>query len=630
MLTSWTVGNFKSIGEELILPLSPITALVGANSSGKSSIIQSILLIKQTLEYATSDRPIALNGPLLKLGTFDDVRHVRSEGQGVRIGWQYDESYLPSTSALFLKSRPGTPRLWRDLISEIKCTTEFGLGLSSSSELSTLQPALISTSFTAVSQATESEAAAAHLEISRLPGPPSPLPSPTLIPPPSIAARPQQAQRFGVTDIDIETRAALLEDHPKGEVEGAIVRHFLPLTVGVRFDSSLRRATQIADSICSLRKSLRFQREFANLPAPESLLLLLREWVKVNQEFLRQYQFFREEETFSEPQTIGKVLEALMDLQRRSRSRSLSFPSLQELQPKIVDALTAGAAEETDVEFERPRLIYEAGIQTREYFENYVRYLGPLRDEPKPLYPLEALGKPTDVGYRGEHTDAVLHLNQFRPITYLSSDRFSDKSIEMSPVAKEDTLREALVDWLSYMGVIDGIVTDDRGKIGHELQVRTPGVTKFHDLTNVGVGVSQVLPIILMALLAPTGSLLIFEQPELHLHPRVQTRLADFFISLAMSGKQCLLETHSEYLIHRLRRRIAEAPGDQLTSISKLYFVERSGDTTHCKPVDITKYGAILDWPSEFFDQSQLEAENILAAASSKRARERQDRDSDR
>jgi AAA15 family ATPase/GTPase len=66
MLTSWTVENFKSIGKEIVLPLSPITALVGANSSGKSSIIQSILLIKQTLQYATADRPIALNGPLAR------------------------------------------------------------------------------------------------------------------------------------------------------------------------------------------------------------------------------------------------------------------------------------------------------------------------------------------------------------------------------------------------------------------------------------------------------------------------------------------------------------------------------------------------------------------------------------
>jgi predicted ATPase len=126
-----------------------------------------------------------------------------------------------------------------------------------------------------------------------------------------------------------------------------------------------------------------------------------------------------------------------------------------------------------------------------------------------------------------------------------------------------------------------------------------------------------------MALLAPPGSVLIFEQPELHLHPRVQARLADFFVAIALSGKQCLLETHSEYLIHRLRRRIAEAPGDELEKLCKLYFVERNQGLTTCRPVEISRFGAIADWPKDFFDQAQEEVESIIEAASTKRAAER-------
>jgi hypothetical protein len=68
-----------------------------------------------------------------------------------------------------------------------------------------------------------------------------------------------------------------------------------------------------------------------------------------------------------------------------------------------------------------------------------------------------------------------------------------------------------------------------------------------------------------------------------------------------------------------LRRRIAEAPGDSLVGITKLYFVERDGGLTSCRAVDITKYGAIIEWPVDFFDQAQVESEGILAAASSKR-----------
>jgi predicted ATPase len=169
--------------------------------------------------------------------------------------------------------------------------------------------------------------------------------------------------------------------------------------------------------------------------------------------------------------------------------------------------------------------------------------------------------------------------------------------------------------------VASEVATSEFGKFGHQLTVQTEGLTRFHDLTNVGVGVS--LPIIVMALLAENPSFLIFEQPELHLHPKVQARLADFFISISLCGKQCLIETHSEYLIERFRRRVAEAAGESLTSLLKIYFTERVSGQTKCRPVEVTRYGAIPNWPQDFFDQSQYETEHILQAASQKRAAER-------
>jgi predicted ATPase len=631
MLINWTVANFKSIGQQLTLPLSPITVLVGANSSGKSSIIQSILLIKQTLQYATADRPIALNGPLLKLGNFNDIKNVLSKGEGFLIGWRYDAGYFSSIFPDFpneINSNTPIYSPYRGVVSEIDCETRFGVDANVSSELSLLQPKLISCAITAAVGASETPGTA-RVEVRRTDVPADDVFAKRVRPIP-YAARPTDAQYYEVSDIDIETNASILEDHPEGKIVGAVVRHFLPFSIAVKFDNAKRKATQIADAICTLRNTIRFQREYAGLTAPPDLLILMDEWLKVNAEFFPNQLTLFAEDAKAHPTKLSDIVTGLQNLQRRARYRSptLSFPSLQELQPKIVEILTENFPSEYDVELERPRLIYDATIQTREYFENYVRYLGPLRDEPKPLYPLEALGNPTDVGYRGEHTAAVLHLNQFRTISYVPSKTFRDSTIDASSSTfrTEAFLRSAVEDWLSYMGVVEGISTGDRGKIGHELQVKTPGMDKFHDLTNVGVGVSQVLPIILMALLAVPGSLLIFEQPELHLHPLVQTRLADFFIAMALSGKQCLLETHSEYLIHRLRRRIAEAPGEALTNLCRLYFVERAGGQTSCRQVDITRYGAILDWPIDFFDQSQVEAERILSAASAKRASERQSR----
>jgi predicted ATPase len=78
MLKRWSIENFKSFRDKTDVELAPINVFAGANSSGKSTIIQSILLLKQTLQYAPANRAIALNGPILKLGTFEDVKNAGS------------------------------------------------------------------------------------------------------------------------------------------------------------------------------------------------------------------------------------------------------------------------------------------------------------------------------------------------------------------------------------------------------------------------------------------------------------------------------------------------------------------------------------------------------------------------
>ena len=173
------------------------------------------------------------------------------------------------------------------------------------------------------------------------------------------------------------------------------------------------------------------------------------------------------------------------------------------------------------------------------------------------------------------------------------------------------------------MGVADGFQTRDRGKLGHELKVLTQGSATPHDLTHVGVGVSQVLPILVMCLLAASDTTLIIEQPELHLHPRVQTLLADFLLSMSLLGKQCVVETHSEHIINRLRLRATAGDSSSIASQIKVYFVEKRDGTSLFRDVTITPYGSIVEWPEGFFDQSQAEAEAILRAATQKKRTER-------
>jgi predicted ATPase len=262
------------------------------------------------------------------------------------------------------------------------------------------------------------------------------------------------------------------------------------------------------------------------------------------------------------------------------------------------------------------RSLDDAVDYTRDFFVRQIKYLGPLREEPKALYPLQHSADPQDVGLHGEHTAAVLHRFRLSEIQYVPPSCFIESSTDTG--LKVATLEEAVFEWLRYLDVAASVDTSDEGKFGYGLKVWVEGGRAPHDLTHVGVGVSQVLPIVVMCLLASRDTTIVLEQPELHLNPKVQTRLADFFLSLAMIQKQCLIETHSEYLINRLRLRAAKAAGRSVSELMKLYFVEKAGGFTTYRDVMINEFGSLTSWPKDFIDQNQREIEDILIAASQK------------
>ena len=91
MLTKWKLFNFKSVQRETELSLAPLTIFAGPNSSGKSTWIQSILLISQTLaSKVPSPAAVVLNGHFAKLGQFDDLKSYNSEADQILIGWEIE------------------------------------------------------------------------------------------------------------------------------------------------------------------------------------------------------------------------------------------------------------------------------------------------------------------------------------------------------------------------------------------------------------------------------------------------------------------------------------------------------------------------------------------------------------
>ena len=190
-------------------------------------------------------------------------------------------------------------------------------------------------------------------------------------------------------------------------------------------------------------------------------------------------------------------------------------------------------------------------------------------------------------------------------------------------------LVEAVDSWAKHLGLVEGVLIEDRAAEGIRIKVKPHGMDSSVPLTSVGVGVSQLLPVLVLCLLAEPGSVILLEQPELHLHPALQQRLADFFIAMVRSGRQLIVETHSEYMVSRLRRRIVEDPDDELLDLAKVIFAERDRETglTSYRDVELSPYGAIEEWPAGFFDQAAEEERAIILGGVKKlrkRAMERQ------
>ncbi len=141
------------------------------------------------------------------------------------------------------------------------------------------------------------------------------------------------------------------------------------------------------------------------------------------------------------------------------------------------------------------------------------------------------------------------------------------------------------------------------------------------NIAAMGEGLSQMLPIVARVLMGRTNECLLVEQPEIHLHPRAQADLADLFVDNVRQSKnrQYIVETHSEHLLLRVRRRVAEgriSPG----KVAVLY-VERPGKETAVRRLKLNGRGHFDDWPEGFFEEGYQEALKLAEASTAARGK---------
>lgn len=630
MLTKWSVSNFKSIRTTRVinsdettsdeLTFKPLTIFCGANSSGKSSLIQSILLLAQTMRFEDKKYPLILNGMYTSLGRFSDILSKPGAKKNVKIKFTLSPPSL--VNHFNQKDYP----FWFFAKSpvEINFTNINFEAFFNKCKKSEVFPELFRLELS-VSQSLKSK---------------------------YILECKKNNEVFILKDKFVGP-----EFRKKGFLTYKILpelNHFLPNQFYFeRIDAICERILYNIYDFPNETKYFGYSLDDMNKIVPPSYFterIPEETFDFIKKLILSKFSITGELFNIKHEECFGKLIYCLDDWKKNIRSlplmeyRSLKKfleDNLQILFDKVkenVQSLANFIYEETinlrneakgkriPNDWEQELLVFSSSSYSSipfypspeiifkrisSYFSNYVFYIAPLREDPKSVYSFSETTYTLDIGKKGENTAATLALygnnvDSFPVPDWDNKGEFKEESKSLNDSVKE---------WLNYIGVaVDFIASVE--KSGYVLKVKSSENTDFTDLNNVGVGVSQVLPIVVRCLFTlPFYPLILIEQPELHLHPKMQTRLANFFIAISYSGRQCIIETHSEHFINALRYRIAllKSPNDdKLANDIQIYFTEKDDEGTLFKAININKYSAVSDWPEGFFDESHNSAKGII------------------
>lgn len=570
MISNWTLKNFKSIRDETLLPLSPLTIIAGTNSSGKSTVLQSILLITQTLQSRFKQQELILNGELAKLGTPENLLHFETPSDPLMMrGFiDFSSNFMSISLHPVNKSNNRTDKF------------EFGL--------------LFSKNDSGFLNLTDSYFIVEEKQL-------------------NITRRSNLDQLYDFAVVNSEFEKIQINAQVRNE-------QFLPISyrfskkIADEFNSQISRLSGAIDSL-----------EWRDDPIEADFNEGLSEETKKLLTSISTRNKGTAFESFYVNLENCVSFNDILTVARDQRDKNSLV--LRELKTELDRPLGRKAIEESVGLATRlvPRRIVDPlkkGLDDfRNYFENQIHYLGPLRDDPRVIYAIPNNVDFRHVGLKGEYTAAMLNLYRNEKVIYPVPS--SDSPI---PEIREGSLIEGVAFWLKQMGLADSVNVKELTNIGYELNINQSNMPNNLSLTNVGVGVSQVLPTLVMCLLVKHPCTLLIEQPELHLHPKVQSILGDFFLGLTYCGKQVIVETHSEHIINRLFLRIAEYGLEdentkQLLDRIGILFVEKSGTVSKFTKVQPNEYGVILDadWPKGFLDQATLEIQKKIEAAKEKR-----------
>jgi predicted ATPase len=532
MLTQLSLQYFKPFAEMPPIRLAPLTLIYGPNSGGKSSLIQSLLLLRQSLEGAAGrNRTLIAKGEYVDLGSFRSLIHRHDTSRDLT----FSLSYLQPES---LPAVGKAKRRATNIAPGSSCTVELKYRASETAEARDRGvPELVQVAYSV----DDSEGFRSRLR--------------------------------RVPRKELSGRARMLMSRPWA----LALYEWVDESDAVSYIEFINRVgrkhvEEKRDQLAALESALLAEPNAAEASTTEPRIAVNKQALEDLRRQIAQELKYRENQTKA-LRNVKYVAANALPSQRVSLedvARAMAAPNRQYAAvPEVISEIAAGFLQQVET----------------------IRYLGPLRSYPERHYVVMDAMVDT-VGRKGEHTPQLLHRNGNN--------------------AKKRTNR-----WFREFGIPYKLDTHVLGSdtIGEILVVTLVDQRSSTAVspTDVGFGVGQLLPILVEGAVA-TNSVICVEQPEIHLHPRLQAHLADFFIDTACvshhdvenrwkSSNQWIIETHSEALMVRLQRRMREGvitPAD----VSVLY-VEPSVEGARVTQLELDERGTFLtEWPDGFFEET--------------------------
>ena len=609
MLTGIGLRNFKAFGDEMQeAPLSKITLIYGPNSGGKSSIIQALLLLKQSLknEYADETRTLMPRGEFVDLGSFQATLHKHDEGRKLGIGVRYRNLNLGDSSAendvsmtyasgrlskvIYKVTAHENGSLLLHATAEENCHFPFPLsawngqirildidGNKVVHFVRNFLPILSLPALTEVREQAQDPALSTESE--------------------SMVKMPElKLQRyFEVMDFGIDWRQVRETETEEVRARRQALAQEQARQLALSLSAEAPEQKRMLVSALQLDQQMALKWEEEQVSQLEEELELTKGWIE-ELEAQGDYdaaEIYEMDDVL--PERDRELRRDLERVQKQAWKPGLErLEDTEELDPELRE-LNLSPQQILDLTPENIPGDYERHLHS-------VNYLAPLRSAPERLYWLssENVSSSGITGIQGEFSANVLyHTEEVREAV---NDWFEQFEIpyELNVIKWGEASLAG-----EYITIALYLLDKRRNKVG-DSRGNTVAVT----LADVGYGINQLLPVIIEGIASQENSILCVEQPEIHLHPRLQANIADLMIDTIADQpgkrKQWIVETHSELLILRLQRRIREGkikPED----ISVLY-VDPNDESTEGSaiiPLRMDENGDFIDhWPEGFFDEA--------------------------